>query len=340
MRKAVGTSLGLICTVGLVWWLSRNTDWSAVQGAILRLSPWGMGLSLMLLWVSLPLRAWQWQGLMVGVEKPGLKSVFKAVCVGHLGNLVLPFRGGEAVKTLHLSRNSTMPIESLLSSLLIVRLQDLLPIGLMVLLSFFLLGSMTGSEDAIILDSSGLLIGLGLTVGIAIIGLVSLWLITRYWEWVVRSLHPFQRFFQPKWYEWGIARLDAIHEGLQGLRSTRAFFQTQAYSLGCWLLFWCATIPVLIGAGIAPMEAPYIAFVVTGLSTLVQVLPPAPSGIGTYHAACITALSWSAPYLPSEDAIAIAITLHLLGSLGIGLPGVGVVSLDLLRATHRHRERY
>ena len=136
MKKAFRSYLpGAIICLALVGWLGLRLDLEQFLDALTSVSAWAVIATLAVVYVSLPLRAVQWQWLL-GLSAAGeFWPALKAICVGHLGNFLLPARGGELVRAYHLAQLSDRPISRILPSVVLSRLQDLLPIFALLLLS-------------------------------------------------------------------------------------------------------------------------------------------------------------------------------------------------------------
>lgn len=65
-------------------------------------------------------------------------------------------------------------------------------------------------------------------------------------------------------------------------------------------------------------------------------LPAAPGGIGTVHAASIVALQSIRPDIAHEKALAVAVVLHAVGTIGPALPGLLVIFPPIVELRSHH----
>ena len=85
--------------------------------------------------VSLWVRSFRWKYLLMITSEINTFSLFRVVCVGYMANNLLPFRIGEIVRSYYLSRKSSIPIGSGLSSILLEHLLDGMTLLLLIIVA-------------------------------------------------------------------------------------------------------------------------------------------------------------------------------------------------------------
>ncbi|HEX8984398.1 MAG TPA: lysylphosphatidylglycerol synthase transmembrane domain-containing protein [Bryobacteraceae bacterium] len=108
----------------LLWLSVRGVDWRGVWSAIAG-ARWGfLALGGALMAVALSLRALRWRILLSAGERFGFGTVFSAMMAGYLGNNFLPARAGELIRSLAISRRSSLTTAYVLTTALGERLMD------------------------------------------------------------------------------------------------------------------------------------------------------------------------------------------------------------------------
>lgn len=316
---------GILLSAALIALLLRNVVWADLAHNIASFPWWAVLTSGGIVLLSVPLRTIQWY-LLLG-EWPQLtwRKVFSASCLGHVGNIVLPMRGGELVKTGMLARSASMPLERVLASIVLCRFQDLFPIGGIFL--FFLLNAnlpamevQLGLEPGALgrqLDNYGAkapwIAGVVFVLAVLAIAVAVRWHLSQPWR--VSSKNS-------RIYKWAIERANSVVGGLRAAGNPVRFLGAILATLGCWVLFTLASVPLLLSLGIPWLDALHGALIITGATTFFQLLPSAPTAAGTFHLGCTLALASAAPQLDAAQALAFAIVLHGVGTLAPALPGI------------------
>jgi hypothetical protein len=305
-RNWLRVFVGVVVSAVLVWWCLRGIDTSGLLSA-LRTVPVGAILcGLVILWMSLPLRAYQWR-LILQEKALSTRLLLRITCLGAAANVAMPLRGGEVVKVVLLRRWGHVPLRKAAVSLILCRLQDLPPIGFafgVALLQYRGLGMSIvwpmQSPNATTL-----------VAGLAVLALVIIGCVVAFRN---RRRDRFPWIIWQRVYREG-------REIAQGLPSSSSIVSGQVIAFLCWALFAISAVPVvwaLIDCSWG--EALWISLVVCIWSTAAALLPAAPGGFGTVHAACMGGLLSIRPETDRELALALAIVLHAMGTLGPALP--------------------
>lgn len=307
LKFLLGLALGML----LLFWCVRDLNWGGVGVAARQFSFSSILLALVLLWCSVPLRALQWWGAFPGGARPGLGPVFRATCAGYWAALVMPFRAGEPFKAVLLMRWGGVGLRHAAVSMLLCRVYDLLPIGTLVLFAVWRFRW----EGVIAHDVSEYTEPIYLGVLLLLLpGLLLLLPPLRAGVWArafAGDASPGARVARQLVALW--AALPAPRDLVLG----------QLLGVICWGLFVLSNVPLLWAIGFdSPATALGASLVVTAWTTAAAVLPAAPAGVGTVHAACVAALLSIAPELSMETALAYAVVQHAVGSVGLAVPGL------------------
>jgi len=326
-KKWLHTLVGATLSLTIVVWLLSRVDLDIFRGHLQSFSFGAVLFSSILILMSLPLRTLQWKLLLGDSIDTRTRDVFRAICFGHLANIALPMRGGEIVKAGILKRHSPLTLERIVTSMVLCRLQDLLPVCLLFL--FFLtqlsssdLSPLIGEEAAeslsrgIVSYTYEILVAqwpiiLALTIGIAL-----------GYAFVRRHAASNDESWLGMATSWLRRRIKRVYDSVRYARRPITFTLSMCMAILCWVLFVGSSVPLLMSTGQEFFDAIYVALLITGATTFFQLIPSAPTAIGTFHLGCTFALTWAIPSITEEAALAFAVVLHAVGALTPALPGL------------------
>lgn len=150
--------LNLVLTAGLIiaglWYLSTRMNPATLVEAILSASPGYVGLSVLLMLLTILLKAVRWQ-LMFPTERPPIRlaSSFWALSLGQYVNLIVPFfRLGEVARLYALNQEAGTSPGRAFGTLVVEKTLDLIFFGLTILfvLPFVILPDFVGDPGVIL----------------------------------------------------------------------------------------------------------------------------------------------------------------------------------------------
>ncbi|MBG0832244.1 flippase-like domain-containing protein [Planomonospora sp. ID67723] len=298
----VRRGLGLAVLAAAAVYLARvvsGPDLLSAGRALLR-DPLGVLLALAMYGCAFGLRTWSWCRVLPGLS-PGLS--WAALHVSLLGNHVLPFRLGEALRVTTVLRRTSLPAAPVIASTVTLRSADLLAVALLALVA-----------------APALVTGL-----------------TGPWIWPLAAALALATLAGAVW----LGRLPSSAPGAagdsersEGGRARRRGSGTAllpvvfAAAAAAWVLEAAVVYEVarLTGVGLTPPEA----VAVTAVTIAAQTVAVTPGGFGSYEAAATAALT--ALGVASGPAFAVALLTHALKtaySLVVG--GVALVTPTRLR---------
>jgi hypothetical protein len=257
-------------------------------------------------------------------------KTLKAVCLGHVGNVLLPMRGGEAVRAVLLSKSCGIALSRVLVSVGLNRVQDL-PAILLIVAAVFVLNPLAPATIEAVsnvlgvsfaptqADLTGVMRALGASIAIAAAALCAAYF---YWRPAFRlatrltANHNFPGSGRL------IRILENLGEGMEVVGHAKYFWTAQALSFACWGIFLIAPIPLLMSFGLDLKHAALTAIAQTGLTTIAHMLPSAPGAIGTWHTFCLVAVLSVNPDIDPNTALAYTFLAHLVSTLSPALPGL------------------
>lgn len=325
--------VGTLLSAGLLWWAFRSVDSPAVWSALKEISPWAVLASSLVICLSIPLRAQQWRCLLDGAPEVTAGRSIRAICLGNLINSAVPARAGELAKAWLLSRWSGLPVARVLTSLVIARVLDLGYILVLLGLVFAFVPIADGisvaagavQDSPLSIPRDSLNTAMGLFAAAAMTSAVLLILLSlnraRFGGWVGAALGRLSpgaaRAWEMLW--------RPVEQGLGVVRSGRLFWGAVGLNLACWVVFVLTPFPMLLAMGLEPSSALIAMLGIVGLTTLAQLVPAAPTSLGTFHVTCLLALAVCCPEMERERALAFTLLLHPVDTLAAAIPGLFLV---------------
>jgi uncharacterized protein (TIRG00374 family) len=271
-------TLGLMVSVGLLWFAFRDLELPAILAALRGANYWWLVPGVAVYFVSVWFRSWRWGFLLHGSKRVSAQRLYPVVVIGYMGNDVLPFRLGEVLRAYVLWRRERINVGTSLTTAVLERLFDGLTMVLFVLsgllfvpLSFFL-GRIVVLASAVFLSALVLFLILAARPGV----------LQRVAGAVIRAVVP-DRFRQPLF-----DLVGGVIDGLQCLRSERDVLVVFGVTLWVWIL---ETVKYWLVSFAFDLQLPYVGIVLMGgVVNLLTALPSLPGYIGTFEAGGIKVL--------------------------------------------------
>lgn len=307
--------LGIIVSLGLLYFAFRGVDLAEVARHLGRANPWWLALAGATATAVFPLRAIRWGPLLRPVEHTRFRPRFVATNIGFMANNLLPARVGEFARAYAVGRMSTISASAAFGSLVVERLFDGLTI-----VSFLVIALLwptfpetsAGGRDfgAVAVTASAVIVGLGLAI-----------LAFALWpDRVVRFVGRIAHLALPR----AAARrvtsvIESVIAGLYVLRQPRLLLPVIAWSAAVWL---CSSLAFYFGFLAFGIDVPFIgALFLNSVIALAVALPSAPGFFGLFEAGARVGLVdvWG---IDATAAVAYAVGFHLAGFIPITLMGL------------------
>lgn len=242
--------LGLLISVGLLWFVFRDVHLAEVWDRVRRADLGLLTLSGVLATVLFPLRALRWRPLLVpSYADTRFRPRFAATCIGFMANNLLPARVGEFARAFALSRLEPVSISASFGSLVVERMFD----GIVIVL--FLLTAMawpsfpaaTERDFGTIALWAGLLFAAAFAVMLIIVARPER--SVRWFERTVARLLP-EAVRRPV-----VDALRAFLDGIGALRDARLMLRALAWSLVIWVT---AALSIWVGMLAFGIRLPFI----------------------------------------------------------------------------------
>ena len=270
-------AVALGVAVPLLYASLRGISWPDVWALISRAAPGLLAASFAVASGCLFLRALRWRVLLSASARVHLTTVFAATAVGYCGNLFLPARAGELVRTLMVSRSTGLSKAFVLTTALCERLSDAMAL---VLISSFALLELP-LKPGWLRNAAGPFVMLALAGIVTIIFLPKLEPMGRRW---LPHLPVSERMQS--------TLLSLTEHVISGLRTFHDLKVLSAFSaLTAVIWFGDACTVVLIMRALALPGTLVIAILLTTALALGSALPSTPGYIGVYQFVAVSVLT-------------------------------------------------
>jgi uncharacterized protein (TIRG00374 family) len=250
------------------------------------------------------------------------RILFKSLFVSFIGNNLLPFRIGEALRAFYLTGQTSLDVSAAFALVFTERVLDTLALGLLVVFCspiLWRLGSPLG--------------GLALFVVTVVVFIAGVLLVARRPSVLLLPVDWGTRPLPPKAREWVRLRAGRFTDALAAVHSP----STLAAAVGCTLGFWlsaAASIRIWLwafGLGLPWSASPAILLYVS----VASLLPAMPGFVGTYHFFLQRSLMLFG--VAKDAATAVAFVGHATATLPFTIIGIPFVIRDVLTLVARAR---
>ncbi len=315
------TLLGIGISAAALWIAVRNVDLATVGQRLADADVRYLLLALVAASVQVYLRTVRWQ-LLLPMRRDGrrvaARRILPVLLIGYLGNVALPARLGEVVRTYLLSRREGLDSVAVFGTVVLERILDVAALAM-----FALIVALSIGAPPWILGAAGLA---------AVFGLVALVVAT---AGLPRAVITISDRFDPSAGASSSFRLPGaatilrlayrFSGGVGGSHSRRAVAGAATLSFLAWpfdaLLVW------LVSSSINIDISPGAAALISAAAVLSTAVPSAPGYLGTYELAAAAAAQ--AMGVASSPAFAVALLAHAFTILPAAI--AGGVSLVVLR---------
>jgi len=299
---------GILISIGFIYFAFRNVNIAEFSSAIAQ-ADYGWILPAMAAMVlSFWLRGYRWKYILNPVQEVSVRSAFSATMIGYMANNVLPFRMGDLVRLVVISKYSGIKKAAALGSVFIERILDLvmaLVIFGMAFISFPTLPQWASSTGY------GALILFVLLIIFTYYGRNRPNLLVNLNNLVMRRLSEKVRLRGEK-----IVR--SFSDGLIAVHNIKQLLWLLLLSVVLWTInvFW-----VWFALKIFDFDLPHSASLLVLIFILFAVsIPSAPGYIGTFHGFVIASLVFMG--IDSDAARACAVVMHATNYIPVTVMGL------------------
>ncbi len=308
--------VGILLSIGFLWYALRGVDLHAVLRQIRQADPWLFLLAVAAATFPFWIRAWRWRSLLRPVyPATSFRARFAAVNIGFMANNLLPARVGEILRAYVVSRLEPIPVVSSLGSLVVERIFD----GTTLVAFTFLALAFPGFPETGATGRELHAIATTLATVFAIAGVVFLAMVL-FPRQVVRGIERLVERVLPLSFRRPIVDgLEALLSGLAAIRRPLLLARIIFWSVVLWgfgaLSYWLAMRAFHI-------DVPFMGAVfLQSVISFSVALPSSPGFFGIYEAAVRVGLVnvW---HVDPNRALGLAIGFHLGGFVPVTVMGL------------------
>jgi len=250
-------------------------------------------------------RAWRWDYIMKSQVQVRFGSSLIGLIVGYMANNILPFRAGELIRGVVVSRREKKAFAPIFASVVVERIFDSLAI--LFFLAVILIFLQFPAEHASLKDAlrKGGIAALAGALGL----MVCLYLLYFYQEPALKLASRILKPFGGRIREFGIRELEKFSQGLIILGKPSRMIVVMGQSFLVWLV---NMLPIwLVGIGFGVKLSFMGTLLLLFLGAFSAAIPAAPGFWGTFHYMTSKGLIFLGVLGP-EPALSFAIVLHAL----------------------------
>ncbi|MCP4726828.1 MAG: flippase-like domain-containing protein [bacterium] len=302
-------TIGILISFAFLYYAFSNIDlsefWIAIKDAnYLYFIP-----AVLLVALSLIVRAYRWKYLLILQKDIKLKNVFSALAIGFLGNCVLAFRGGEIMRAFLIGKNEKISKSSVFATILVERIMDVL--SLLILAVFVILVlPIPQNEYYNYIRNFGLAL---FFVELGIILFVIMLLFKK--DFTLMLSGKILEFFPKRIQDMGLNIINSFIDGLEIIRTVKHYGKIFVTSFSLWAIAILQAYVLMysldMNLDINTMLISSSVAVVLGSFALT--IPSSPGFVGTYHVAVQSALIIFS--VDKSIAFGYAVLLHASGYL-------------------------
>jgi uncharacterized protein (TIRG00374 family) len=303
--------IGCVIGAGFLYLAGRQVDFTLMWEAFTKVNYWFVLLALPVIFLSHFLRALRWRYLMDPIKSVDVASLFSALLIGYMANILMPAHLGEFLRAYVLGKKRAVSASSTFATIVVERIIDVF--ALLLLMVFAIL--LYPFPDWINAAGYAMLAG---TVAL----FVCLLLLKKYFAFFERLLDLVFRPL-PKGLKERLKRgIKSFVLGIVPLRRGRDYVVVGVLSVVIWACYGFIIHLVLhafdfVSVYHLPWSTSLIVLVVT---TIGVVVPSSPGYVGTYHWLCQVSLAMFG--VPGGPAFSFAILVHGVSFLPVLIAGL------------------
>ncbi len=272
--KAFAFTVGLAVSVFFIWLVLRAVPLEQLKESLPLVRPEGLLIAVLAFGMGYTARIARWR-LMLLRDNPDLSWSRCAVpfMASIAANNVLPFRAGDALRVVAFSKWLKVPTLTLVTTLLVERLLDMLILLMALGLGLFFMG-VQGMVGTMVGSASVLLISLA-------VGISAVVFVPHMFEPLARGILHMLRQVLPSVANRLQTECDKVFQSLKSLAQPKLATRLLALSVVAWSFE--AAVFYAVAKSIPGMLNPAAAWLAMPVGTLSTLLPSTPGYVGTFH---------------------------------------------------------
>jgi glycosyltransferase 2 family protein len=321
LMAVIGIAIGALC----LWLSARNVDGTEAARIFRSADVGGVATGVVLYGVAMVMRALRWRGILAFRTPVSAGMSLQALVTGYAVNAALPARLGELFRADYLARRTGLSRSSVLASIFIERLLDLLAVVAVLAVGLALAG---GGDAA----SRNVLIGgaLAAAIGVGVLLLIATRLSQANAEAVLSRL--ISRLPGGRAIAMRLGTMLGDFAQLLRVVGTPRFALIALATLPIWAVEICSIWSICGAVGVNLSLAGMLSLM--GAASLSTLLPTAPGYVGSYQFAFVLILGQFGIGATAAIAAATTVQIYLIG--GYTLIGLATWAIASLLAATRN----
>jgi len=319
--------VGCVISVAFLYLAGRKVDFSLMWEAFTKVNYWFVLLAIPVMFFSHFLRALRWRFLMDPIKKVDVASLFSALLIGYMANILMPAHLGELLRAYVLGKKREVSASSTFATIVVERIIDVFALLLLMVFAILLYPFPDWINKA----------GYAMLVS-TVVFFVFLILLKKYFAFLERFLDLFLKPL-PKGMQERLGRgIRSFVLGIVPLRSGWDYLVVAVLSVVIWVCYGFIIHLVLYAFDLVsvyhlPWSTSLIILVIT---TIGIVIPSSPGYVGTYHWLCQVSLALFG--VPAGPALSFAILTHGVNFLPVLIVGLVLAyyeGVEIFRVDHK-----
>lgn len=306
-RLIIGCLIGL----GFLWLAGRNVEFGLMREAFAKVHYGFLLLAVPVIFFSHFLRAFRWRYLLDPIQRVDTASLFSALIIGYMANILMPAHLGEFLRAYVLGKKKGVSASAAFATIVVERIIDVF--ALLLLMVFAIL--FYPFPDWINKAGYAMLVG---TVGL----FVFLILLKKHFAFFERFLNLLFGLFPVGLNEKLGRGIRSFVLGVVPLRGASDYLVVAVLSVWIWSCYGFIIHLVLHAFDfVSTYHLPWwTSLIVLVVTTIGVVVPSSPGYVGTYHWLCQVSLAMFA--IPGDPALSFAILTHGVNFLPVLILGL------------------
>ncbi len=302
--------LGIVISIVFLYLAFGKIDLAKMKDAFLSANYWLFIPATLVMFVAHWLRSVRWRYFLKSIKTVRVTRLFSATLIGYMGNAVLPAHLGEVFRANVVGRNERIPTSSVLATVVIERIIDVLTLLIIMLVVVF----------AYPFPEWVTLSGYIMFAGVA--GLFLFLFLLKQQHKLTISLMTFSLNLLPQKISKKLKELIyTFIDGLNGMKKKRDYLKVLVYSLFIWFCYWLFfyilfySFDLVEGYNLNAVSS----LVLLVITTISVVVPSSPGYVGTYHFLCMKSLVLFG--VPEEVGLSYAFVAHGISTIPPAIVG-------------------
>lgn len=308
-RDVIVYFASLALGIGLLIYTFRGVSIREVCDELFNINYYYLLIFIVVVFFGTYIRALRWKFMVVSLkENVRVKNLFEATIIGYGINVILP-RFGEIARSLYLGTSEKISRSSVLGTIIVERVLDLIFLILSVVISLSLFGDQLASKYPWIYNS----IYLGIII--FLFAVAFLFLVIKFQNKIIEWIDRFFTKLNVRFFNRATEITSKVIEGFDSIKSRKNYLMTFLLSPVLWFTYALGSY-----VGLLALNMNHIQNVDLGSGLIIMsittfgIMIPIPGSTGSYHAFCKSVLTMVLGF-NVKISLAYAVLTHLINTI-------------------------